>query len=49
MLQARGRKAKKKGIESLIEIENPNRVLDQKKKATDIDINAKVALSRRER
>ena len=40
---------KAKGVERLIEISNPNRVANKAKKATDIDVNAKVELSRRER
>ena len=40
---------KAKGIEALIEIENPNRVTQKAKKVRDIDLNAKVELSRRER
>lgn len=40
---------KAKGVEGLIEISNPNRVASKAKKATDIDVNAKVELSRRER
>lgn len=43
------RKEKKKGIEDLIEIENPNRVVKKNIKAKDADINARVELSRRER
>ena len=43
------RRDRKKGVEDLIEIENPNRVQQKSKKARDIDINAKVELSRRER
>lgn len=48
-MQEREKEKKAKGVESLIEIENPNRIADRKKKATDIDIDAKVELSRRER
>jgi len=40
---------KSKGVEGLIDIENPNRVTKKTKKVRDIDINAKVELSRRER
>ena len=40
---------KTKGVEGLIEIANPNRVVKKTKKAGDIDINARVELSRRER
>ena len=43
------RKEKKKGIEDLIEIENPNRVVKKNIKAKDADVNAQVELSRRER
>ena len=40
---------KPKGVESLIEVENPNRVAGKLKKAKDIDVHAKVELTRRER
>eukprot|EP00118_Oscarella_pearsei_P025283 m.307913 g.307913 ORF g.307913 m.307913 type:complete len:170 (+) comp43017_c0_seq1:61-570(+) len=40
---------KPKGLEGLIEVENPNRVVKKSKRAGDIDVNAKVELSRRER
>ena len=40
---------KTKGVEGLIDIENPNRVVKKTKKAGDIDINARVELSRKER
>uniref|UniRef100_A0A8C2Q7M4 28 kDa heat- and acid-stable phosphoprotein-like n=2 Tax=Cyprinus carpio TaxID=7962 RepID=A0A8C2Q7M4_CYPCA len=40
---------KKKGIEGLIEIENPNRVSQKSKKVVEIDVNAPKELSRRER
>ena len=40
---------KPKGVSDLIEIENPNRVRQKNRKITDIDVNAKVELSRRER
>ncbi|CAI8040935.1 Cytohesin-1, partial [Geodia barretti] len=40
---------KAKGVEALIEISNPNRVANKSKKASQIDVNAKVELSRRER
>lgn len=40
---------KTKGVEGLIEVANPNRVVKKTKKAGDIDINARVELSRRER
>lgn len=43
------RKEKKKGVEDLIEIENPNRVVKKNIKAKDADVNATVELSRRER
>jgi len=43
------RKEKKKGVEDLIEIENPNRVVKKNIKAKDADVNAKVELTRRER
>ena len=43
------RKEKKKGVEALIEIENPNRVVKKNIKAKDADVNAKVELTRRER
>ena len=33
----------------MIEISNPNRVASKSKKATDIDVNAKVELTRKER
>ena len=44
-----GRGKKTKGVESLIEISNPNRVQKKTKKVNDLDVNAKVELSRRER
>ena len=40
---------KAKGVEGLIEISNPNRVANKSKKASEIDVNAKVELSRREK
>ncbi|MGH0180485.1 UNVERIFIED_CONTAM: hypothetical protein FKN15_004239 [Acipenser sinensis] len=40
---------KKKGVEGLIEIENPNRVSQKSKKVTEVDLNAPKELSRRER
>ena len=40
---------KKKGVDGLIEVGNPNRQTKRAVKAKDIDINAKVELSRRER
>lgn len=42
-------KDKRKGIEDLIEIENPNRVQKKSKKITEVDVNTKVVLSRREK
>ena len=43
------RKEKKKGVEDLIEIENPNRVVKKNIKAKDADVNAQVELTRKER
>ncbi|XP_051899127.1 28 kDa heat- and acid-stable phosphoprotein-like [Pristis pectinata] len=41
---------KKKGVEGLIEIENPNRIVQKNKKITDVDLNPRNReLSRRER
>ncbi|KAI2666118.1 28 kDa heat- and acid-stable phosphoprotein [Labeo rohita] len=40
---------KKKGIEGLIEIENPNRVAQKTKKVTEIELEGPRQLSRRER
>lgn len=40
---------KQKGIDGLIEVENPNRAAKKSIKAKDIDVDAKVELSRRER
>ncbi|KAG9338829.1 hypothetical protein JZ751_025266 [Albula glossodonta] len=40
---------KKKGVEGLIEIENPNRVSQKSKKVADLDVSAPKELSRRER
>ncbi|XP_003387651.2 PREDICTED: 28 kDa heat- and acid-stable phosphoprotein-like [Amphimedon queenslandica] len=40
---------KSKGVEGLIEIENPNRVQQKGKKVQSLDVNAKVELSRKER
>lgn len=40
---------KAKGVEGLIEVSNPNRVAAKSKKASEIDVNARVELSRRER
>lgn len=36
-------------MEGLIEIENPNRVFNKNKKATEIDLESAPVLSRRER
>ena len=43
------RRDKAKGVEGIIETENPNRVKAKMKKAKDVDMDAKVQLSRRER
>ncbi|KAJ8263941.1 hypothetical protein GJAV_G00143340 [Gymnothorax javanicus] len=40
---------KKKGVEGLIEIENPNRISNKSKKVTELDTSAPKELSRRER
>ncbi|KAF4115883.1 pdgfa associated protein 1b [Onychostoma macrolepis] len=40
---------KRKGIEGLIEIENPNRIAQKAKKVTDIELEGPRQLSRRER
>ncbi|XP_065098536.1 pdgfa associated protein 1a [Paramisgurnus dabryanus] len=40
---------KRKGVEGLIEIENPNRVSQKSKKVAEVDVNAPKELSRRER
>ncbi|XP_043110319.1 pdgfa associated protein 1a [Puntigrus tetrazona] len=40
---------KRKGVEGLIEIENPNRVSQKSKKVVEIDVNEPKELSRRER
>ncbi|XP_016324278.1 28 kDa heat- and acid-stable phosphoprotein-like [Sinocyclocheilus anshuiensis] len=40
---------KKKGVEGLIEIENPNRAAQKSKKVTDIELEGPRQLSRRER
>lgn len=40
---------KRKGVEGLIEIENPNRVSQKSKKVVEVDVNAPKELSRRER
>ncbi|KAG7491509.1 hypothetical protein MATL_G00004530 [Megalops atlanticus] len=40
---------KRKGVEGLIEIENPNRVSQKNKKVAELDVSAPKELSRRER
>ena len=40
---------KAKGVEGLIEVQNPNRMVKKLQKAKDVDVNAKVELTRRER
>lgn len=40
---------KRSAVEGLIEIQNPNRVSNKNKKATEVDVNAATVLSRRER
>lgn len=40
---------KTKGVEGLIEVQNPNRMVKKLQKAKDVDVNAKVELTRRER
>lgn len=40
---------KAKGVEGLIEVQNPNRMVKKVQKAKDVDVNAKVELTRRER
>ncbi|XP_026078281.1 28 kDa heat- and acid-stable phosphoprotein-like [Carassius auratus] len=40
---------KRKGVEGLIEIENPNRVSQKNKKVVEVDVDAPKELSRRER
>lgn len=40
---------KAKGVEDLIEVENPNRLPPKVQKAKNVDVEAKVELSRRER
>lgn len=40
---------KRSAVEGLIEIENPNRVSNKNKKATEVDLNDATVLSRRER
>ncbi|XP_076154444.1 pdgfa associated protein 1a [Alosa pseudoharengus] len=41
--------SKRKGVEGLIEIENPNRVSQKSKKVAEVDVSAPRELSRRER
>ncbi|XP_062382129.1 pdgfa associated protein 1a [Sardina pilchardus] len=41
--------SKRKGVEGLIEIENPNRVSQKSKKVAEVDVNTPRELSRRER
>ncbi|OWK10977.1 hypothetical protein Celaphus_00007297 [Cervus elaphus hippelaphus] len=50
-LQAEKQKArqKRKGVEGLIDIENPNRVAQTTKKVTQLDLDGPKELSRRER
>ena len=43
------RREKSKGVEGILEIENPNRVVQKSKKVRDIDVDSTVVLSRRER
>ncbi|KAB5555508.1 hypothetical protein PHYPO_G00035010 [Pangasianodon hypophthalmus] len=40
---------KRNGVQGLIEIENPNRISQKSKKATEVDVNTPRELSRRER
>lgn len=40
---------KRKGVEGLIDIENPNRVIQTTKKVTQLDLDGPKELSRRER
>ncbi|MCI4384257.1 hypothetical protein PGIGA_G00036540 [Pangasianodon gigas] len=40
---------KRSGVQGLIEIENPNRISQKNKKATEVDVNTPRELSRRER
>ncbi|XP_039541342.1 pdgfa associated protein 1a [Pimephales promelas] len=40
---------KRKGVEGIIEIENPNRISQKSKKIVEVDVNAPKELSRRER
>lgn len=40
---------KAKGVESLIEVENPNRLPPKTQKAKNVDVDVKVELSRKER
>lgn len=44
-----GREKKSKGVEGVIEVANPNRVQKKVKKASDLNVDAKVELSRKER
>ena len=44
-----GREKKTKGVEGMIEISNPNRVQRKAKKASDLNVDAKVELSRKKR
>ena len=43
------RREKLKGVEGIVEIENPNRVVQKSKKVRDIDLDSAVVLSRKER
>lgn len=49
MIRSLSKKPKRRGVEGLIEIENPNRVSQKSKKVVEIDVNAPKELSRRER
>ncbi len=40
---------KAKGVEGLIDVQNPNRMVKKVQKAKDVDVNAKVELTRKER
>ena len=40
---------KAKGVEGVIEVQNPNRMVKKVQKAKDVDVNAKVELTRKER
>ena len=44
-----GREKKTKGVEGVIEVANPNRMQRKAKKAADLNVDAKVELSRKER